>query len=98
MTELEQPSDKSYTIAVCLSGIFGVVGIQHFYLERWGEGALDFGLFVATLYFLFTGHVGLAIITGIVDFLHTLFVTIMLLTGSFRDGDGNRVMYPGQKY
>ena len=34
---LETPSEKSYAIAVSLSAIFGVIGVQHFYLERWFE-------------------------------------------------------------
>ena len=41
MSLREQPSDKSYTIAVCLSAIFGVVGIQHFYLGRIVEALID---------------------------------------------------------
>ena len=92
-----QVSNKSYAIAVCLSAIFGVVGIQHFYLERWAEAILDFALFIATLYLLFTGQWLWAVLMGAVDALHTLIVTIMLLTGSFNDGHGKRVCYPGQK-
>lgn len=97
MVRHEQPSGKSYTIAVCLSAIFGVVGIQHFYLERWIEAFIDFGLFVATIYFFVTGQFLLALLVGAIDALHTFIVTIMLLTGTFRDGHGKLVMYPGQK-
>ena len=97
MARQEQPSDKSYTIAVCLSAIFGVVGIQHFYLERWLEAILDLGLFIATIYFFVTGQFLLAVLCGATDALHTFIVTIMLLTGTFRDGRGKLVMYPGQK-
>lgn len=93
----EQPSDKSYTIAVCLSAIFGVIGIQHFYLGRFFEAMIDLGLFIATFYFFFTGQIPLAILVGVVDALHTFIVTIMLLTGTFRDGHGRLVLYPGQK-
>jgi len=93
----EQPSDKSYTIAVCLSAVFGVVGIQHFYLGRLVEAAIDLGLFIATIYFFFTGQILFAFVTGAVDAIHTFIVTIMLLTGTFRDGRGRLVMYPGQK-
>jgi TM2 domain-containing membrane protein YozV len=93
----EIPSEKSYAIAVCLSGIFGVVGIQHFYLGRWLEGFIDLGLFTATIYLFVTGEPLWAILVGGIDALHTLVVTIMLLTGSFRDGDGKLVCYPGQK-
>jgi hypothetical protein len=52
----EQPSDKSYTIAVCLSAIFSVIGIQHFYLGRIVEATIDLTLFIATFYFFFSGQ------------------------------------------
>jgi len=93
----EQPSDKSYTIAVCLSAIFGVVGIQHFYLGRIVEAVIDLGLFIVTIYFFITGQIPLALLVGAIDALHTFIVTIMLLTGTFRDGHGRLVLYPGQK-
>ena len=94
---VEEPSEKSYTIAVCLSAIFGVVGIQHFYLGRYVEATIDFVLFFATIYFFFQGEIVIAVVVGAIDGLHTLIVTIMLLTGTFRDGSGRLVMYPGQK-
>ncbi len=93
----QQPSKKNYAIAVCLSAIFGVVGIQHFYLERWIDALIDLGLFVATIYFFFAGQFWLALLIGAIDAIHTFIVTIMLLTGSFRDGQGKLVLYPGQK-
>jgi len=93
----EEPSEKSYTIAVCLSAIFGVVGIQHFYLGRWVEATIDISLFFATIYFFLQGQFALGFLFGAADALHTFIVTIMLLTGSFRDGHGRLVMYPGQK-
>lgn len=92
-----QPSPKSYAIAVCLSAIFGVVGIHHFYLGRYVEGIIDFGIFVATLYFYFSGQFLLAAAFFVIDGLHTFVITIMLLTGSFKDGQGRRICYPGQK-
>lgn len=92
-----QVSEKSYAIAVCLSAIFGVVGIQHFYLERWVEAILDLSLCIATVYLLLTGQWLWAVLVGAVDALHTLIVTILLLTGTFNDGQGKRVCYPGQK-
>lgn len=97
MATHEQPSDKSYAIAVCLSGIFGVVGIQHFYLGRYLEALLDLGMFVLTVYFFFTGQVLLAVGVAVLDGIHTLVVTFMLLTGTFRDGSGKLVCYPGQR-
>lgn len=92
-----QPSHKSYAIAVSLSAIFGVVGVHHFYLGRYIEGIIDFSLFVATLYCYLTGNVLWAIAFLMIDSLHTFVITIMLLTGSFKDGKGRYVCYPGQK-
>ena len=93
----KEPSDKSYVVAVCLSGIFGIMGIHHFYLGRYLEGIIDFSLFVATIYLYVTGHLGWALLTGVADGIHTFIITIMLLTGSFKDGSGKYVCYPGQK-
>ena len=95
--ELPEVSKKSYVIAVCLSGILGVVGIQHFYLGRWTEAAVDIALFVATFYLIFNGQFLWALLFGAVDAAHTLIVTILLLTGSFKDGRGRLVCYPGQR-
>ncbi len=91
------PSPKSYTIAVCLSAIFGVVGFQHFYMGRHLEGLLDLGMFVLAMYFFITGEIGWAVLVVVVDSIHTFVVTIMLLTGSFNDGQGRVICYPGQK-
>lgn len=93
----KEPSEKSYVVAVCLSAIFGVVGVHHFYLGRYVEGTIDFSLFVATLYFYFTGHFWWAVLFFVVDGLHTFIITIMLLTGSFTDGQGKIICYPGQR-
>ena len=90
------PSEKSYAIAVCLSGVFGVAGIQHFYLGRWFEAFLDLDMLIATIFLFAIGEPLWAILIGSIDALHTMIVTIMLLTGSFRDGHGRLVLYPGQ--
>ena len=93
----ENKSDKQYTIAVILSGIFGVMGIHHFYVKRWEMGILDLGMFIATfvLYinelFLYAG------ILFLIDLIHTVVVTYLLLVGQYRDGEGKLITYPGQK-
>jgi TM2 domain-containing membrane protein YozV len=92
-----QPSHKSYTTAVILSAVFGFVGVQHFYLRRFGEGLFDVGLTVGWVYCFATAQVLLGVLFLVADIGHALIVTIMLLTGSFRDGDGHVVCYPGQK-
>ena len=39
-------SPKSYVWAVCLVGIFGTLGVHHFYLGRWVHGMFDLGLVI----------------------------------------------------
>ena len=93
----EVPSGKSYATAVILSSIVGFVGMHHFYLGRWLEGLLDVGLSIAWIYFFATGDMLLGSAFLVADLAHAFIVTIMLLTGSFRDGDGRLVCYPGQQ-
>lgn len=92
----KQRSQKSYVIAVCLSGIFGVVGLQHFYMGRYFEACLDLGMFILAVYFYLNGELLYAALVFAIDSLHTFIVTIMLLTGSFKDGKGYYICYPGQ--
>ncbi len=93
-------SDKSYTTAVVLSMIFGMLGIHHFYLGNWVHGLFDLGLFIGGFgLVLFSGDPMLVLVGfGLIgiDFLHTLIVTIMLFVGSVKDRNGRVVAYPGQ--
>jgi len=91
-----EKSEKSYLVAVCLSACFGIIGIQHFYLGRWLLGIVDLGLSICVLVSFIHGHFIIAGIFFAADFLHTTVVTIMLLTGTFADGQGRIVAYPGQ--
>ena len=93
---VERPSDKSYTTALVLVGLFGVLGLHHLYLRRWGEAMLDIGLSVTAIYFYLHGDFGLAVIVGLLDILHTVVVVSQLIVGRFRDGSGRLVMFPGQ--
>ena len=96
-----QPSEKSYTIAVSCAGVFGLLGIQHFYLGRYMLGLLDLGLSVGAGAFIFLGGSTEAIIFGIIllliDIVHSVYVLVKLLAGEYEDGEGRLVMYPGQK-
>lgn len=89
-------SDKSYALAVCLSGIFGVLGIHHFYLERWAMGFFDLGLSITGILLLSNGSYWGILVLGI-DFLHTIYVTYKLSVGEYADGLDRIVSYPGQK-
>ncbi len=89
-------SDKSYIVAVSLSGIFGYFGIQHFYFGRYIEGCIDILLTIGWIYYFAVGQPLIAIIYLGIDLIHTLITTVLLLTGSFKDGKGRTVCYPGQ--
>lgn len=90
-------SRKRYGTAVALSAVLGFLGIQHFYLGRVGEGLLDLGLSIAWIHCFATGAPLLGVVFFLADWGHSLTVTILLLTGRFRDGEGRLVTYPGQK-
>jgi hypothetical protein len=90
-------SPKSYGTAVILSSVLGFAGAHHFYLGRWAEGVLDLGLTVGWIYCFARGEPLLGVLFLVADFGHSFVVTIMLLTGNFRDGEGRRVLYPGQQ-
>lgn len=93
----QQASQKNYGTAVCLAGIFGILGIHHFYLGRIVHGLFDLSLSLVgfTLIVLDYEWMGWGLLA--IDFIHTIAVTIMLLVGSYKDGLGKIVTYPGQK-
>jgi len=89
-------SQKSYVLAVCLSSVFGLLGIHHFYLGRWIHGFLDFSMTIAAFILIVAGLDLLGIIILCIDVAHTFVVTILLLVGAYKDGNGDLVTYPGQ--
>ncbi len=98
---MTETSKKSYTVAVCLAAVFGVLGIHHFYLGRLLHGLFDLGLSIVGFTFIVIGDSENLVMTGVIllgiDVLHTLYVTFKLLVGEYKDGQGNLVTYPGQK-
>ena len=95
-----QISDRSYGVAVTLSMVFGLLGVQHFYLGRYMLGLTDLALSIGFVVCVFIAEDPTLIILGILlfvaDCIHTLVTTILLFTGSFKDGAGRVVAYPGQ--
>lgn len=90
------PSPKKYVTAVCLSGVFGLLGIHHFYLGRWLHGLVDLSMTVGAVFLLLKGMELFGFLVLAIDVIHTFIVTIMLLVGVYKDGEGNVVTYPGQ--
>ncbi len=96
MNNLRQISDKSYVTTVILCGIFGMLGIHHFYINNWIHGLFDLSIFVLGVSFLYSSNtavwsVGLLLL--IIDFLHTCFVTYMLIAELQLDGNGKLIVY-----
>ena len=84
---LSTDSQKSYFVAVCLSGIFGTLGIHHFYLGRWLHGIFDLTLAILAVVFIFIMW-PIGILLAIADFIHSVYVTYKLIVGEYNDGSG----------
>jgi TM2 domain-containing membrane protein YozV len=93
-------SPKKYGVAVALCMVFGTLGVHHFYLRNWIHGLLDLTALVGGIALItFSGNsilIGLGAMMIAADVIHTIAVTIMLLIGKTRDGQGLVVGYPGQ--
>lgn len=103
INQTPQISDKSYGTSVALSAVFGIIGIHHFYLGNILHGLFDLGLFILSIslyaYSITNfepSYMIWAALFFLVDAIHTIFVTIKLLIGAERDGQGKLVAYPGQ--
>ena len=92
MQHSSEPSPKSYGTSVLLCGIFGVLGIHHFYLEDWLHGLADVGLLILTIGFAVQGYAGLALLVLLLDALHTIIVFYYLIIEKWRDGKGRPIL------
>ncbi|WP_370402363.1 NINE protein [Sulfitobacter sp. JB4-11] len=92
MNETTEHSPKSYGVAVTLCGIFGTLGIHHFYLEDWWHGIADLILVVLTFTFFFQGYIGLFFITLLIDAVHTIVIFYLLIVENWRDGQGRLIV------
>ena len=88
-----EKSPKSYGVAVSLCGIFGVVGIHHFYLGNWLHGLFDFGLFCLFIGLYAADLMLPALFVLMVDALHTVVVFYKLIVGEQRDRSGRLVTF-----
>ena len=86
-----ESSDKKYGVAVALSGVFGLLGIHHFYLGRFFHGLVDLSLTLTGVYFLMGEQEILGWSILAVDYIHTVVVMIMLLIGAYKDSQGKIV-------
>ena len=92
MSQAIEKSPKSYGVAVTLCGVFGTLGIHHFYLGDFWHGVADIALVVLTVYFFVNGMPGLAVLTLLLDAVHTIAVFYLLITEKWKDGAGRPVV------
>ena len=83
-----EKSPKSYAVAVSLAGIFGTLGIHHFYTGNYVHGLFDVGLVGLTIYFYLHDQILMAAIPFVIDVLHTLYVFFKLIVEQETDGKG----------
>lgn len=95
-------SSRKYGVAVMLCGIFGILGVHHFYLGNRLHGLFDLGLFIGMIvcFVLAGGQDGgtlamLGIAFLLTDIIHTMVVFYLLIVGKQRDGQGRLVTYAG---
>lgn len=87
-----EKSPKSYGVAVTLCGLFGTLGVHHFYLGDFWHGVADVALLVLTIYFYINGMLGLALLTLLLDGVHTITVFYLLIAEKWKDGAGRPVV------
>ena len=94
----EVRSEKSFTVAVVLAGVFGLLGIHHFYVGRIGHGLFDLGMTVVGGYLIWTGieseavgKIGLGFLILALDYVHTVYFIYRLIVGTYRDGNGRYI-------
>jgi TM2 domain-containing membrane protein YozV len=92
MHHSSEKSPKSYGTAVMLCGIFGILGIHHFYLEDWLHGLADVGLVILAIGFAIQGYTGLSLLVIVIDGVHTLIIFYYLIIEKWRDGQGRPIL------
>jgi hypothetical protein len=86
-------SNKSYGVAVTLCGIFGTLGVHHFYIGNWLHGVIDLALFIAFIILIINGPLALSLLFLGIDVVHTLFVFYKLIIGNQHDGHGRLITW-----
>jgi len=89
----ENISKKSYGVAVGLCGIFGMLGVHHFYIGNVLHGIFDLSLLIIGMILIFTpGYGGLGVFFILIDAIHTVVVFFRLLAENQEDGYGKPII------
>lgn len=86
----QKQSSKSYGVAVGLCGIFGMLGVHHFYIGNILHGVFDMTLFIIGMTLIYTPGLELVgLILLLIDLIHTVIIFYRLLVEQQKDGNGN---------
>jgi hypothetical protein len=89
-------SSKSFSTAVSLAGIFGIIGIHHFYIGNILHGLFDLSLLIFGVYFLSQDNFIGAILL-LADVIHTIIVFYNLVTEQQKDAHGKLIVMEDTK-
>jgi len=87
-------SRKSYGVAVALCGVFGIMGIHHFYIGNHLHGLLDVALCAGFILLIALEMPVWAFSVLTIDIIHTMIVFTRLIMGVQRDGQGELIRPP----
>ena len=86
-------SRKKYGVAVGLCGVFGMLGIHHFYIGNILHGVFDLSLLIIGIVLFSTSEYGgLGALLLVIDFIHTAVVFFRLITESQKDSYGKIIV------
>ena len=99
MIEVET-SEKSFVLSVILAGVFGILGVHHFYVGRIFHGLFDLSLSIAGFSLLVIGlaeprgfYVAAGVVVLLVDYVHSLYFIYRLIVGTYVDGRGRLISF-----
>jgi len=78
---------KSYTVSVALCGVFGLLGIHHFYLGNFLHGIFDLSLFIFGSWLVINEN-GVGYLLILIDIIHSVIIFYKLITEQQKDSKG----------
>ena len=86
-------STKSYATAIGFCGVFGMLGIHHFYIGNILHGICDLSLLITGTFLLFSSeYEALGIFLLFLDAIHTIIVFFKLIAERQKDGSGKFIV------
>jgi hypothetical protein len=96
MDKSKNISSKNYGVSVSLCGIFGMLGIHHFYIGNWLHGFFDLLLLIFGVVLYSSSEQpqeAIGAILLMIDAVHTVLVFYKLIVENQKDGDGKLIVY-----